>query len=51
MKAIVFAGVCCAMILMIINSCSQQPTADNKRAAIDSLNNIINQLKPGWENI
>jgi hypothetical protein len=34
------------IILVSAISCGQQPV-DNKQTAIDSLNNLINQLKPG----
>ena len=34
-------------ILIITTSCNPQPVPDNTRAAIDSLNKIINQLNPG----
>ena len=32
---------------MEISGCTNQPPANNNQAAIDSLNKIINQLKPG----
>src|SRR4029077_8008073 len=38
-------GIAC--VIAIIASCQQQPLADNKQASIDSLKNIINQIKPG----
>ena len=34
-------------LFVAITSCSPQPAPDTSRAAIDSLNKIINQLKPG----
>lgn len=39
--------LCIASVITILASCQQQPSTDNKQASIDSLKNIINQLKPG----
>ena len=44
---IIMTGVVFCFSLTSIISCSPQPAPDKSRAAIDSLNKIINQLKPG----
>ncbi|HXB45428.1 MAG TPA: hypothetical protein VNV85_15285 [Puia sp.] len=46
MKNMILRVACC-ILTMAIASCSTPPATDNSRAGIDSLNKIINQLKPG----
>lgn len=46
MSAIIKSVAACFVAMAIIG-CSTQPPANNTQAAIDSLNKIISQLKPG----
>jgi len=43
----IFKSFAVFYLLMEISGCTNQPPANNNQAAIDSLNKIINQLKPG----